>query len=105
MKFPRLVYKSAASFVLVESEEAHAEKLAEGWFDTVPEAIAGVSAKPELVDLALAPPTPEPGPVEGDEPPTRDELKQKARDLGIEFAPNIPTAKLAELVDLALAKG
>jgi ATPase subunit of ABC transporter with duplicated ATPase domains len=38
-------------------------------------------------------------------PPTRDELKQKATELGLTFAGNISTEKLAGLVEAALAKG
>lgn len=38
-------------------------------------------------------------------PPTRDELKQKADELGLTFAGNISNAKLAEMIEAALAGG
>lgn len=40
MKFPRLVYRSASEHLLVKDEEQHAAALKDGWFASVPEAIA-----------------------------------------------------------------
>lgn len=101
MEFPRLVYKSASVFVAVESEEDLEAKLADGWFSSVPEALAPKSATAPAAPAALAPKEPE---VPADDaPPTRDELKAKAAELGLEFASNIPTDKLAALVAAALA--
>lgn len=37
-------------------------------------------------------------------PPTREELEQKAKELGIEFAPNIGDKKLAERIEAKLAE-
>jgi hypothetical protein len=39
-----------------------------------------------------------------EEPSERDELKKQADELGIEYAKNIPTDKLKELVDAKLAE-
>ncbi|MBX5063312.1 hypothetical protein [Rhizobium lentis] len=41
----------------------------------------------------------------GDEPKLdRDDLKKQAEELGIEYAPNITTPKLKELIDAQLAE-
>lgn len=37
-----------------------------------------------------------------DAPPTREELKQKAEELGIEFAKNISDRRLAEMIQAAI---
>lgn len=81
-------------YVHVTSKEDHAQKLKDGWSDSLVEAVEGkeavtVSAK------ASAP--------QGDaEPPTRDEAKAKADELGIEYPGNIPTAKLIDLITAKL---
>lgn len=43
-------------------------------------------------------------PKSDEEPSERDELKKQADELGIEYAKNIPTDKLKELVDAKLAE-
>ena len=72
MEYPRLVYRcpvrgAAFSHKAVADDAERTAALADGWFDSVPEAIAGVSA---AMDNA---------------PPTRTELEQKAGQLGIRF--------------------
>jgi hypothetical protein len=58
-------------FVACSSKEELAQALKEGWFETMPEAINGRVSLKELPPSEL--------------PPTRDELEQKAKELGIKF--------------------
>lgn len=55
----------------VTSKAEEDELLRAGWFETLPEAINGRAALKELPPSEL--------------PPTRDELEQKAKELGIKF--------------------
>ena len=41
MEFPRLVYKSASNHFLVNDEAEFNASIKDGWFPTVPEALAG----------------------------------------------------------------
>lgn len=104
MEFPDLVYRCPGEHTCkggsykskqVKNEAEHAAALADGWFDTLPGALEGKPAK-------LA----EPVVKTADEtaPPTREELKQKAADLGIKHAHNVTDAKLAELIAAKLAE-
>lgn len=111
-QFPVMLYKSPGpheihggkfDYTIAADEEAATAALADGWHLTTAEA-------KEAADAAANPPpsTPAPAPAAAPEPaddaaPTRDELKQKADELGIEYAKNIPTEKLIELVEAALA--
>lgn len=98
MEFPRLVYKDGGphqrmggtfDYVCVEDEAQHAERLADGWFDTVGEAIA-------------APAVPKAPPDDDTKPPTRAEIEQKLGELGVTFDKRLGTAKLTTLLDAAL---
>lgn len=40
MEFPRLVYQSQSMYMLVEDAKAHAAAMLDGWFHSVPEALA-----------------------------------------------------------------
>ena len=71
----------------VSSREEHDQALEDGWFNTLPEAIAGKSA---VVD------------VKDDEPPTREELEQKAKELGIKFDKKTSDEALAKKIAEAL---
>lgn len=44
MDFPRLVYKSAETHMLVSNEDEMNAALADGWFESVPEALEARSA-------------------------------------------------------------
>lgn len=80
MKYSNIVYRCPGvhqrpggtfDFKGVESEADQAELLKAGWFETLPEAIAGKASLKELPPAEL--------------PPTRDELEQKAKQLNIKF--------------------
>lgn len=95
--FPRMVYKADGPHeihggkfdtLIVDDAEQLDAALAGGWALTTTEAAAAASGAG----------------ANDNAPPTRDELKQKATELGLTFAGNISNAKLAELVDAALAE-
>ena len=80
MSYSNMVYKCPGphqrpggtfAFKGVKSKEEEAQALQEGWFETLPEAINGRVSLKELPPSEL--------------PPTRDELEQKAKELGIKF--------------------
>jgi len=94
--FPRLVFRSPGSHQCQGGTYAYASMadqnefdahLADGWHATLPDALAPPAPK-EIAPL--------------DAPPTRDELKRKAAELGLIYAPNITDAKLANMIDAAL---
>lgn len=103
MSFPTIVYKcpgphacagSTYSYVGVDSDEALAERSADGWFQTLPEAIAGKADLPEI-------------PAD-DAAPTREEMAIKAVELGIKFNHKTTDRRLAEMIEYVLeehAKG
>jgi hypothetical protein len=82
MEYPRLVYKSASAYALVENDDEYNEKIKEGWFGSVPEALAG-----ETIPVGEA---------------TRDELIQKAKELGLKFGGNTGNDKLKAMIEEAL---
>lgn len=102
MKSPTMLYKCPGphqihgghfDYTIVDEGDIE-QALAEGWHLTTTDAkaehdAASASGKPVGDDSA---------------PATRDELKQKADELGLTYPGNISNAKLAELVEQALAK-
>lgn len=85
MDFPRLVYKSPTVYLLVEEANQFDAALGAGWFASVPEAVRGVADTP--VDTA---------------PPTREELEQKATELGLKFDGRTSDRKLRDMIAAAL---
>lgn len=111
--FPCMLYKAGGaeeihggrfSTLTVQDGDELEAALAGGWSLTTPEATAkaapATGAKPEVSGAATGGAGPD-----DNTPPTRDELKQKAAELGLTYAHNISNAKLAELVEAALAGG
>jgi hypothetical protein len=99
MEFPRFVFKTPGSqqhakgtyeSLLTHDDADHAGKLSEGWFNTLPEAIAGVAAEVEAED--------------DNSPPTRAELEEKAKSLNIAFDGRTSDAKLLSKINEALAE-
>lgn len=90
MEFPRLVYRSANEHKLVEGGDEFNIARKEGWFASVPEAIAHKHDVADEVD------------VDEDAPPTRDELELKALELKIKFTKKTTDAELGELIAKAL---
>lgn len=97
MKFPGFVYKSPGrmgrirkktyDWSPVQNEEELAAKLAQGWYATRDEAFA---------PKQLTPKQPE---VKEDAPPTRAELEQKARELGLKFDGRTSDRKLLKMIE------
>lgn len=108
--FPAMLYKYPGpheihgdkfDYTIAADEDEANEALAAGWHVTTDEAKAAAEAP--AVEPQNAPQNiPETIPVD-DSAPTRDELKQKADELGIDYPKNIPTERLSELVEAALA--
>lgn len=103
MEFPALVYRCPGTnqrpggtynYLSVQDEQQHVAALAEGWFETLPEAIAGTSAQinPNL-SLPAVPENPS---------PTRIELEQKATELEIKFDGRTSDKKLSDLISATL---
>lgn len=98
-QFPQMLYQTGgteeihggkfATHIVNDQDELDAA-LADGWHLTTCEAKAAVEK-------------PAGGGLDDNAPPTREELEQKATELGIEFSPRIGDAKLAERIELALA--
>lgn len=75
----------------VNSEEELAKALADGWFRTLPEAIEAHD-NPKAVGEVPA----------DDAPPTRQEMEQKAKELGLKFDGRTSDRKLGDLIAKAL---
>jgi len=105
MEFPGLVFRcpgvhigpgrSTYDYAGVKTLEELDAKLAAGWFATLGEAVeASLPKAPPPVALAPIP--------DDNAPPTRQELEDKARELGLKFDGRTPDRKLAMLVAEAL---
>lgn len=102
MEYPAFVYKCPGPFahnggthdyVVVNDAAERDQRIAEGWFATMLEAIAGKSAVAE------------PGEVSDDSAPTRAEMEAKAKELGIAFDGRTSDAKLLAKINDALNVG
>ena len=100
MQFPRFVFRCPGAYQRmggsygyrsVEDEESHAKAIAEGWFGTLPEAIEAHDNPKKPEPVAAQEPAP-------DAPPTRQELEQKAKELGLKFDGRTTDKKLAALI-------
>jgi len=78
MIFPRLVYKSASVYLLVQDQKEYDQAISGEWFDNVPDALAGKK--------------------EDNSPPTRAELEAKATELGLKFDGRTSDAKLGKMI-------
>lgn len=109
MEFPRFVYRSASSHLLVNDETEYESALAAGWYGSVPECPSGEvcqdhscpDADPETPET---PTTDDPKSDPELEPPTREELEAKARELGISFNGNTKDETLLKKINEALAE-
>lgn len=133
--FPRMVYQSPGlsvtrggtfDYTVANDQDGLNFLLADGWFETVAEALAGErqQAEPETENVSETPePEPEPvvevaeeepAPVEAVEPkpepepadepdyniePTREELEMKAAELGLQFDGRTSDNKLRQRIE------
>jgi hypothetical protein len=98
LELPALMYKDKGehqraggtySYKLVSTPEEVDVALRNGWYKTLPGAIAGE------VDVEGLPPEA----IDENAPPTRAELEAKAKELGIAFHPKINDKKLQEKIE------
>jgi hypothetical protein len=84
---PHEIHGGKFDYTIVDDDQIEAT-LADGWYLTTIEAKeAHQAALQDAADNA---------------PPTRDELKRKADELKLQYAANIPTDRLAAMVEAAL---
>lgn len=112
MDFPRLVYRSESEHVLVENGEQYNERIADGWYGSVPEALAPKPLWPvdtrstlitQPVDDYVPPPSADDTATSFEQrTPTRDELETRARELGIKFDGRNSDVSLKRKIDEAL---
>lgn len=104
MEFPTALYRCPGlhqcpggtfSCIGAEDEEQYAARIAEGWFPTMPEAMAGKAVAPQVAAAQT---------IEAPAPLDRDALKAEATALGLDFPKNIPTERLSEMIAEAKAK-
>ena len=88
MEFPRLVYKSASEYHLVDTIEGFRLSLNEGWFASVPEATTEIILEQ----------------YNDDQPPTRQELEIKAKELDIRFTKKTTDEQLSAMINSALTE-
>ena len=92
MQFPRLVYKSASSHMLVDDSHDFDAAILAGWFETVPDAIAAKLTPVVLPDVKH----------DDNVPPTRAKLETKAKELGVKFDGRTNDVKLGKMITEAL---
>jgi hypothetical protein len=110
--FPTIVYRSPGrhsgppgktyDYKGIANEIELTAALTDGWLRTLPEACA---PPPVVEPAAVSVATPVEPPAD-DAPPTREELKAKAADLGLDYDGRISDARLLDLINKAIdAKG
>lgn len=102
-RFPLMVYRCPGAqshhgiecdTLIVANEAEEVDAALDGWFFTPADAAEAAAAP-------VAEPEQQPA---DDTAPTREELKQKAAELGITHAKNASDAKLAELIAASLSE-
>ena len=94
---PHQIDNRMVDYIIVDMDQDD-EFVAQGWFRTIDEAVAaseGVKAEEKAAVAAIEVPA-------DDAPPTRAEMEQKARELGIKFDGRTTDAKLLERIEDAL---
>lgn len=98
---PHQIHGGDFDYVIVEDDRVE-EKLAEGWYLTTTE--AREAHEEEQADAAARAEEAQRQRAENGRP-TRDELEQKATELGIPFSARVSDKKLAEAILAKLAGG
>lgn len=103
MDFPRLMFRSPGpeqcqggsyTHKLVHDEEQFSAALQDGFHGTLPEALAPA---PVIIAAKLAEP-------DDNAPPTGDELRAKAKELGLMFKRNATDEEIGKLIAAKLAE-
>ena len=81
-------------FAGVENAEELEAKLKDGWFPSLPEAIDSKQTTPVVETVK----------VDDIAPPSRQELEEKATELGIKFDGRFSDKKISQLIEEALTK-
>lgn len=91
MEFPRLVYRSAADYLLVLDQDEFDAAMNDGWYASVPEASARAHDAPKFAvpDWRGA-------------SPSRQELEKQATELGLKFDGRNSNGSLTRMIDDAL---
>jgi hypothetical protein len=107
MEFPRLVYKDGGphqrkggtfDYRPVHNESEFDAALDQGWHESVLAAIE----PPQPAPVPQVPQAPQS--TDNTRKPTREELEQKATELGIPFSPRVSDRKLGEAIAAKLAQ-
>lgn len=103
MDFPRLMFRSPGpdqcqggsyAHKLVHNEEQFNAALNDGYHGTIPEALAPA---PVIITAKLAEP-------DDNAPPTSEELRAKAKELGLVFKRNATDEEIGKLITAKLAE-
>lgn len=111
-QFPMMLYKAGGpeqihggsfSTLIVGNLDEHDAAIADGWCETTPDALDAQQAEKERAARAAAERAEQ---TSGDsaKPPTREELEQKATELGIAFSARLSDKKLGEAIAAKLAE-
>lgn len=115
-RFPQMLYKAGGpeqihggsfSTLVVNDADEQAAALADGWCETTPDALDAQQAEKERATRAAAEAAAKLAEQTGGEstkPPTREELEQKAGELGIPFSARVSDKKLGEAISAKLAE-
>jgi hypothetical protein len=103
MEYPSMVYKvpgkhvrphGTYDFTGVNNAEELQAKLKDGWFSSLPEAIDSKQTAPVVEAVK----------VDDIAPPSRQELEEKATELGIKFDGRFSDKKISQLIEETLTK-
>jgi hypothetical protein len=106
MDYPRFLYKQGDPLVTATANDdsERAALLADGWKDTVPELYEVGSRIVAQSEPVVAVAVVEPEKAE-DKAPSRAELEAMAKEIGLTYHHRTGDAKLAEMIEKALANG
>lgn len=112
--FPMMLYKAGGheqihggnfSWLIVNDADEHASALADGWCETTPDALDAQQVQKERAAreaATAAAKLAEQSAPDSSKPPNREELEQKATELGIEFSARVSDKKLRDLIAATL---
>lgn len=100
---PELIHGAAFTIKIVNDADEHAAAIADGWCETTPEALDAQQAERENAERAAAAAAAQAAAADSTKPATREELEQKATELGIPFSARVSDKKLGESIAAKLA--